>query len=122
MGDLSTYGLQQTILLPSRISGKEIEMDNLRNRWVLMSHGRYLNHLQSMILPSVSLARFLQAADEHELVFEQLPFNQPLFILYSSGTSGKPKCIVHSAGVNAVIFWYILEKMLIPRKGRFVAN
>jgi acetoacetyl-CoA synthetase len=32
------------------------------------------------------------------LVFEQLPFDTPLFIVYSSGTTGKPKCIVHSAG------------------------
>ena len=30
--------------------------------------------------------------------FEQLPFDHPLFIMFSSGTTGKPKCIVHSAG------------------------
>jgi acetoacetyl-CoA synthetase len=38
------------------------------------------------------------AALDAELEFETLPFAHPLYILYSSGTTGAPKCIVHGAG------------------------
>ncbi len=33
-----------------------------------------------------------------QLEFAQLPFNSPLYIMFSSGTTGVPKCIVHGAG------------------------
>ena len=33
-----------------------------------------------------------------EIEFEQVPFSHPLYIMYSSGTTGKPKCMVQSVG------------------------
>ncbi|NLM22952.1 MAG: acetoacetate--CoA ligase [Firmicutes bacterium] len=38
------------------------------------------------------------AEEKGEIQFEQLPFDHPVYILYSSGTTGVPKCIVHGAG------------------------
>ncbi|KAJ3015842.1 hypothetical protein HKX48_004346 [Thoreauomyces humboldtii] len=53
---------------------------------------------------------FLSNDDKRELAFEQLPFEHPLVILFSSGTTGKPKCIVHSAG--GVLLQHVKEHVL----------
>ena len=38
------------------------------------------------------------ASSELDETFERFEFNNPIYILYSSGTTGKPKCITHGAG------------------------
>jgi acetoacetyl-CoA synthetase len=41
---------------------------------------------------------YISNQDKTSIKFEQLPFDHPLYIVYSSGTTGVPKCIVHGAG------------------------
>ncbi|CAG8957234.1 hypothetical protein HYFRA_00009436 [Hymenoscyphus fraxineus] len=55
-----------------------------------------------------------------EIKFERFPASHPVYILYSSGTTGKPKCIVHSAGGTLVQHKkeHILHGDILP-KDRF---
>ncbi|MBU4528913.1 MAG: acetoacetate--CoA ligase [Hoeflea sp.] len=52
----------------------------------------------SAVAGAVTLPAFVAEYPAKAVEFEPLPFSHPLYILFSSGTTGIPKCIVHSAG------------------------
>ena len=81
------------------ISGKLKEI--LENLPTLEKHilVPYLDAPTSHSLESaVTLEEFVANSSTDPIEFPQLPFNHPLYILFSSGTTGKPKCIVHGVG------------------------
>nr|XP_042123765.1 acetoacetyl-CoA synthetase isoform X2 [Peromyscus maniculatus bairdii] len=73
--------LQRVVLVPYVLPREKIDISKIPN--------------------SMFLDDFLASgtgAQAPQLEFEQLPFSHPLFIMFSSGTTGAPKCMVHSAG------------------------
>lgn len=70
--------LKKVILFPFCSTASDIDLSNIPN--------------------CVMFDDFVKGHEQSKLRFEQVPFNHPLFIMYSSGTTGTPKCMVHSAG------------------------
>lgn len=58
---------------------------------------------------AVSYSQFLDDGAT-EIYFEPLPFDHPVYIMFSSGTTGVPKCIVHGAG--GVLLQHLKELVL----------
>jgi acetoacetyl-CoA synthetase len=61
-------------------------------------------------LPAVHLDDYV-AAHGTAIDFVRVPFDSPLYVMFSSGTTGKPKCIVH--GVGGSLLKHIAEHQLM---------
>ena len=61
-------------------------------------------------LPGLSWAEVLLTQPSEEISFVPCGFNDPLYVLYSSGTTGKPKCITHKVG--GVLLQHLKEQQL----------
>ncbi|WP_421217809.1 acetoacetate--CoA ligase [Aeromonas enteropelogenes] len=75
--------IEQTVLIP------------------LLNHSLQLGH---------DWRQILAGQPDAGLQFEPMAFNDPLYILYSSGTTGKPKCIVH--GIGGTLLQHLKEHQL----------
>jgi len=64
----------------------------------------------SIVPRGVRLGEFIAPYAAREIAYNHVPFNHPLYILYSSGTTGVPKCIVHGAG--GVLLMHLKEHLL----------
>jgi acetoacetyl-CoA synthetase len=64
----------------------------------------------SAVPSAVTLPDFVADFASERIAFAQMPFNHPLYILYSSGTTGVPKCIVHGAG--GTLLKHLSEQLL----------
>ena len=65
---------------------------------------------ESTLESAIAYPKILSEYPQAELQFKRMPFNAPLFIMYSSGTTGIPKCIVH--GVGGTLLQHLKEHIL----------
>ena len=77
---------------------------------LIVSYVGKADELANSIPHAQSLNTFLEPFSAKPIQYLAMPFSHPLYILFSSGTTGIPKCIVHSAG--GTLLQHVKEQVL----------
>ncbi|KAI5854439.1 acetoacetyl-coenzyme A synthetase [Tricharina praecox] len=102
MDDYAVYNRKKTDLRPKMTEIVE-GMESVKEFKGMISLPRFAEPVDISAVPRCqTLATFMEKATAKELILERVPFRHPFFIAYSSGTTGKPKCIVHCGGGSAL--------------------
>jgi acetoacetyl-CoA synthetase len=72
----------------------------------------YTRDTRGRTLPvrAIGWSEFLEDREPGEIAFRRVPFNHPVYVMFSSGTTGVPKCIVH--GVGGTLLQHLKELRL----------
>ncbi|HUK45659.1 MAG TPA: acetoacetate--CoA ligase [Gaiellaceae bacterium] len=85
-----------------RYGGRDFDrsraVEEIRQAIPSLEHSVLLPYLHAQVPHGISWQALLESGAGMELRFEQLPFDHPLWVLHSSGTTGLPKPIVHGQG------------------------
>jgi acetoacetyl-CoA synthetase len=99
------YYSGKAIDLSDRLAGIAAQLPSVREVIVVPYLGQEKTVVQGLNAALIHAGRRAMTWDDAvrslpntPLEFARLPFSHPLYVLYSSGTTGMPKCIVHSAG------------------------
>lgn len=80
--------------VPNRVAEVARGLHSITHLISLDCHGTR----EELAIPFVTYANLIAGEDGSDFRWRRFPFDHPLFIMFSSGTTGPPKCIVHGAG------------------------
>ncbi len=99
----------KTIPIAGKIAAVLKELPSVEETIIIDYIGQ-ASDISRTIPRAVAYEDYISRKEPEPVAFAQLPFDHPLYILYSSGTTGIPKCIVHGAG--NVLLKHLCELML----------